>query len=252
MTTSAPASGAVKSMRKISLLAMLLAALPAAAYDVNGVALGARESEVKKKFPSIHCKELEWKSRAAERRCDDSKVAFGGAEVRITLYLRKDAVQAFDVRFDAKDTERVAAFAKARYGAPVSETRDTIEIPGKAARQIYKLLWEGGDERAVLVAQPRRVAAFDPHPVDRVRLRQAGFLRRPGHLRALDRADEQDPAAGLLGRAAREYELQVGARPGERFELVGGAPRAVYEHRGPDFGFCHLDRHGVPPLWNAA
>ncbi|TMI14914.1 MAG: hypothetical protein E6H38_08085, partial [Betaproteobacteria bacterium] len=111
-------------MRKISLLAMLLAALPAAAYDVNGVALGARESEVKKKFPSIHCKELEWKSLAAERRCDDSKVAFGGAEVRITFYLRKDAVQAFDVRFDARDTERIAAFAKSRYGAPVSETRD--------------------------------------------------------------------------------------------------------------------------------
>jgi len=83
-------------------------------------------------------------------------------------------------------------------------------------------------------------------------LRQAGFLRRPGRLRALDRADEQDPAAGLLGRAAREYELQVGAHPGERFELVGGATRAVYEHCGPDFGFRHFERHGVPPLWNAA
>ncbi len=110
---------------------MLLAALPAAAYDVNGVGLGARESEVKKRFPSIHCKELEWKSLAAERRCDDSKVAFGGAEVRITFYLRKDAVQAFDVRFDARDTERIAAFAKSRYGAPVSEARDNIETPGK-------------------------------------------------------------------------------------------------------------------------
>jgi hypothetical protein len=141
-------------MRKISFLAMLLAALPAAAYDVNGVALGAHESAVKKRFPSIHCKELEWKSLAAERRCDDSQVAFGGAEVRITFYLRKDAVQAFDVRFDVKDTDRVAAFVKSRYGTPVSETRDTIETPGKPARQIYKLLWEKGDERAVLVAQP--------------------------------------------------------------------------------------------------
>jgi len=133
---------------------MLLAALPAAAYDVNGVGLGANESAVKKRFPSIHCKELEWKSLAAERRCDDSKVAFGGAEVRITFYLRKDAVQAFDLRFDAKDTERIAAFAKSRYGAPVSEARDNIETPGKPARQIYKLLWEKGGERAVLVAQP--------------------------------------------------------------------------------------------------
>jgi len=141
-------------MRTISLLAFVLVCAPALAYDANGVALGAHESEVKKKFPSIHCKELEWKSRAADRRCDDSKVAFGGAEVRITLYLRKDQVQAFDIRFDTRDTDRVAAFAKSRYGAPVSETRDRIETAGKAVRQIYKLLWEKGDERAVLVAQP--------------------------------------------------------------------------------------------------
>jgi hypothetical protein len=141
-------------MRTISLLAFVLVCAPALAYDVNGVALGAHESEVKKKFPSIHCQELQWKSKAAERRCDDSKVAFGGAEVRITFYLRKNAVQAFDVRFDSKDTDRVAAFAKSRYGAPVSETRDNIETAGKPARQIYKLLWEKGDERAVLVAQP--------------------------------------------------------------------------------------------------
>ena len=141
-------------MRKISLLAILLVALRATAYDVNGVALGAHENELKKRFPSIHCQELQWKSLAAERRCDDSKVAFGGAEVRITFYLKKNAVQAFDVRFDPKDTDRIAAFAKLHYGAPVSETRDNIEAAGKVARQIYKLLWEKGDERAVLVAQP--------------------------------------------------------------------------------------------------
>ena len=141
-------------MRKISLLAILLAALPAAAYDVNGVALGAHENEVKKRFPSIRCQELQWKSLAAERRCDDSKVAFGGVEARITFYLKKNAVQAFDVRFDPKDTERIAAFAKSRYGAPVAETRDNIETPGKPTRQIYKLRWEKGDEHAVLVAQP--------------------------------------------------------------------------------------------------
>jgi hypothetical protein len=141
-------------MRKISFLATLLAALPAAAYDVNGLTLGAHESEVKKRFPSIHCQELQWKSLAADRRCDDSKVVFGGAEVRITFYLKKSAVQAFDLRFDPKDAERIAAFAKSRYGAPVSEARDNIETPGKPTRQIYKVLWEKGGERAVLVAQP--------------------------------------------------------------------------------------------------
>ena len=141
-------------MRRISFFAMLLAALPAAAYDVNGLALGAHEGEVKKRFPSIHCQELQWKSLAADRRCDDSKVVFGGAEVRITVYLKKSAVQAFDLRFDPKDAERIAAFAKSRYGAPVSEARDNIETPGKPTRQIYKVLWEKGGERAVLVAQP--------------------------------------------------------------------------------------------------
>src|SRR6266513_789714 len=133
-------------MRKISLLAILLAALPAAAYDVNGVALGAHENEVKKRFPSIHCQELQWKSLAAERRCDDSKVAFGGA--------------------------------------PVSETRDNIETAGKAARKIYKLLWEKGDERAVLVAQPDKRRGtlsvsrgnFDEE-IYRVRERSDGFFQ---------------------------------------------------------------------------
>src|SRR2546430_12010292 len=105
-------------MRKISLLAMLLAALPAAAYDVNGVALGARESEVKKRFPSIHCKEMAWKSLAAERRCDDSKVAFGGAEARLTSYLRKAARQAFDVPFDASAPERLGRLSRMRRGRP--------------------------------------------------------------------------------------------------------------------------------------
>src|SRR5438874_729723 len=199
-------------MRKISLLAMLLAALPAAAYDVNGVGLGARESEVKKRFPSIHCKELEWKSRAAERHRDGSR--------RIVRAVERDV------------------------GDELGADRDRAQA-AEADRGIAQRARD-------LRAQPRLVAAFDPHPVDRIRLRQAGFLRRPGRLRALDRVDEQDPAAGLLGRAAREDELQVGARPGERFELVGGAPRAVYEHCGPDFGFRYLERHGVPPLWNAA
>jgi|ERR1700694_82939 len=153
MTMRRLAFDGVRSMRRISLLAFVLACAPALAYDANGVALGAHESEVKKKFPSIHCKELEWKSKAAERRCDDSQAVLGGTEVRITFYLKKDAVEAFDVRFDIKDAERLAGFLKSRYGVPVSEVRDTIESGGKAARQIYKVLWEKGKERAVLVAQ---------------------------------------------------------------------------------------------------
>jgi hypothetical protein len=141
-------------MKKAILTLCLLIALPArAAYDVNGVQLGASERDVKRALPSAHCKPLEWKSKAADRRCDDSRVSFGGVEVRVTLYLRKDAVEAFDVRFDTKELDRFIAFLKSRYGAPASEDRDTHQSKGKSARQVYKARWENDGESAVLTAQ---------------------------------------------------------------------------------------------------
>lgn len=141
-------------MKKVLLTPFLLLALSAsAAYDVKDVSLGAREHDVRRQFPSAHCKALEWQSRAADRRCDESRVSVGGVEVKVTFYLRKDAVEAFDVRFDTRDLDRFVAFLKKRYGAPQSESRDNIEREGKKARQIYKALWERGAERAVLTAQ---------------------------------------------------------------------------------------------------
>jgi hypothetical protein len=132
----------------------LLFAIPAmAAYDVKGISLGAAEREVKRALPSANCKPLEWQSKAAERRCDDSRVGFGGVEVQVTFYLKKDAVEAFDVRFDTKELERFVAFLKSRYGAPQSETRDTYQRKGKSSRQVYKALWENGGQRAVVTAQ---------------------------------------------------------------------------------------------------
>ncbi|TAK39553.1 MAG: hypothetical protein EPO29_10895, partial [Betaproteobacteria bacterium] len=64
----------------IRLLCSALLAAPAAvwAFDLNGVALGAREADVKQAFLSAYCKPLDWKSRAADRRCDDARIAFGG------------------------------------------------------------------------------------------------------------------------------------------------------------------------------
>jgi hypothetical protein len=133
---------------------LLILALPAAAaYDIKGIALGAPEREVKRVLPSVHCKALEWQSKAADRRCDDSRVSFGGVEVKVTFYLKKDAVEAFDVRLDTKELERFVAFLKGRYGEPQSEARDTYERKGKASRQVYKALWERAGERGVLVAQ---------------------------------------------------------------------------------------------------
>ena len=139
-------------------LALVVAALhvapcAAAGYDANGVALGASEKDIKKRFPSAYCKALEWVSHAADRRCDDAKISFGGVEGRITFYLRKDAVQGFDVRFETKELDRVMAQLRQRYGKPVSEVKDPIGAGGKAVRELYKVLWESGTDRAVLTAQ---------------------------------------------------------------------------------------------------
>jgi len=140
----------------LALLALCAALPAAAAYDIRGIALGASEKDVVRALPSAHCKALEWESRAASRRCDDSRVPFGGVEVKVTFYLRKDAVEAFDLRFDTKDLDRFVAFLKTRYGAPQAEGKDDVgprEKAGKVARQVYKARWEQGRERAVLVAQ---------------------------------------------------------------------------------------------------
>ena len=139
-------------MRTFLLAAAMLASPQAhAVFDVNGIALGASEAEVRKKFPSANCKKLEWESRAADRRCDDSRMNFGGVEARVTLYLRRDKVEAFDVRFDSRDLDRFVAVVKERFGAPASEQRDTLG--DKKPRQVYKAMWEGKGERAALVAQ---------------------------------------------------------------------------------------------------
>ena len=142
-------------MKKISILAAALLAFPAfAALDVREVVLGMKEREIRQKFPSAHCKALEWKSNAADRRCDDSRVPFGGIEVQVTFYLKKDALEAFDVRFDTKDLERFVVFLKTRYGAPQSEQKDAYARgKGDKPRQVYKALWENGKDRAVLTAQ---------------------------------------------------------------------------------------------------
>jgi hypothetical protein len=139
-------------MRSLILAVLIGCMFPAnAAYDANGVALGASEREVKKSFPAAYCKPLEWKSDAADRRCDDAKVSFGGVTGRITFYLRKDAVQAFDLRFDSRDLDRLAGLLKSRYGKPVSETRDTFA--NRDGRELYKALWENGKDRATLTSQ---------------------------------------------------------------------------------------------------
>jgi hypothetical protein len=136
---------------KVFLVPLAVLSVPAWAYDANGVKLGASESEVRKAFPTAHCKPLEWSTAAADRRCDDVKASFGGIAGRITFYLKRDALQAFDVRFDTSELARMTKVLKERYGAPASETRDSYS--SKDGKEIYKALWQSGKDRATLVSQ---------------------------------------------------------------------------------------------------
>jgi hypothetical protein len=132
-------------------LAGLLATSPARAFDAKGVKLGDREADVRRTFPSAHCRAREWSSRAADRRCDDAKVLLANTTVRATFYMKNDIVQAFDLRFHSRDADEIAKYLKSRWGAPLTETKESP--PDKAGRVVYKVLWEAGRDRAVLVSQ---------------------------------------------------------------------------------------------------
>ena len=140
-------------MRIAAFLALALLAPPSLAYDVNGVRLGGREIEVKKAFPSAHCKALEWKTDAADRRCDDSKISLGGVEAKITVFLKADAIQAYDLRFNIKELERVKSQLRTRWGAPLAEATEVIARRDRDDRKVFKMRWEKGADRALLTAQ---------------------------------------------------------------------------------------------------
>jgi hypothetical protein len=58
------------------------------------------------------------------------------------------------VRFDTRELERVIGFLKKQYGAPLAETRDTLESKDKkSARVLYKVRWEADKDRAVMVSE---------------------------------------------------------------------------------------------------
>jgi hypothetical protein len=137
----------------LCLLGWAFLATANAAFEANGVPLGGSESSIKQRFPSANCKALEWSSLAADRRCDDSRASIGGVKARITFYLRKDAVEAFDVRFDTGDLERLVEALKKSFGKPVSEGRQKVERDGKPAREFYRAQWKQGNAQAMLQAE---------------------------------------------------------------------------------------------------
>lgn len=138
------------------LVFLLLVSVPllstAAGFDVKGVRLGDNEMAIKKVLPGIRCKPLEWKSDAADRRCDDANVPFAGIETRMTFYLKADSIRAFDVRFEMSQVDPVAAYLRSHYGPPVSEAREKIIRKNKEEREVFKILWERGKDTARLTA----------------------------------------------------------------------------------------------------
>jgi hypothetical protein len=130
--------------RLAGLAFLFLAHGAGAAGDLDGLSLGANERAVVQRLPNAHCQPLEWESRAADRRCDDSRVLLAGLEVRVTAYLKQDAVQAYDVRFDSRDAARLAKIASAHFGAAPA-VKDT--------EKAHTLQWRAGGEHGVLSTQ---------------------------------------------------------------------------------------------------
>jgi len=143
-------------MRALAVAALLGVPFPALAFDVGGVGLGASESEIRGTFPSAYCKPLEWKSRAAERRCDDAQISFAGTQARVTFFLRDDAVRGFNLRFAESERPGVTAALKSRWGAPSAETRDLIQRQGRSDNEVNRLTWDKAGDRATLIWRPDR------------------------------------------------------------------------------------------------
>ncbi|MGQ0510759.1 MAG: hypothetical protein ACT4P9_09110 [Betaproteobacteria bacterium] len=139
-------------MTRVLLALALAVALPAQAFDANGMKLGGSEADVRKVFPNAYCKALEWKSDAADRRCDDARAMYAAARARLTVYLKAGEVQAFDLRFDARDLETLKQHLRSAYGKPLSEATEVIPRGDKGERRVFKMRWEKGAERAVLTA----------------------------------------------------------------------------------------------------
>lgn len=140
-------------MRHLALVLLLAtAAAPALALQALGVKLGADEGELRKALPNANCKALEWKSDAADRRCDEARAQFAGTRARITAYLKAGVVQAIDLRIDTRDTESVKRHLRQVYGAPKSEGIEVIPRGEKGERRIFKMRWEDGADRAVFTA----------------------------------------------------------------------------------------------------
>ena len=131
--------------RLLFLVSLLLVPAAFAASAIDGLSLGASERAVRQRLPNAHCQPLQWQSRAADRRCDDSRAMLAGMEVRLTVYLKDDAVEAYDIRFESRDAARMEKLATEHFAAkPVARENEKTRT----------LHWRANGERGLLSAQP--------------------------------------------------------------------------------------------------
>ena len=127
-------------------------AVPAlAAYDLNQVGLGASEQQVRSRFPQAHCRALEWSSRAADRRCDDSRVKLGGMDASVTFYLKGGVVEGFDMRFDRANVVPMRKLLAGRYGEPAVIDKGDVKAEWKSNGERARMTAEQGRRRASLL-----------------------------------------------------------------------------------------------------
>lgn len=131
----------------------LLAQSAHAALDLDGLVLGASEKAIQQRLPNAHCQPLQWESRAADRRCDDSHAKLAGIDVRVTVYLKAGAAEAFDVRFESRYAARIEKLASERFASqPVrkdGEKVSTLEWRSGAAQVLLSM--QHGQRRASLL-----------------------------------------------------------------------------------------------------
>ena len=139
-----------KSKWGLSPFIFLLAFPALAAFDLNDVKLGATEKEIKQRFPQVHCRPLEWPTKAADRRCDESRIKLANLDASVTFYLRQDSLEGFDVRFEKAVLPAMSKFLLERYGAPSATGGGDMKYEWKSNSERARVSAEEGRRRASL------------------------------------------------------------------------------------------------------
>jgi len=134
--------------RTLAAVLLLFAGNALAAYDGRRRASRRERERRQEALPQRPLQAARIRKRGGRAPLRRRQAVFAGMETRITFYLKKDAVVAFDVRFDVKFTEKMASTLRGRYGKPSTEQRaaSPLSEPPRAAASSPScyVSWRGG------------------------------------------------------------------------------------------------------------